>query len=101
VQIEEYEFEGPYTHTSSLKDDGGLYVLLDRRADGNWYVVDVGESGQIKTRIEGHDRRDSWLRVRTGILGVAVLYTPGWTPDQRRVLERAVRSRYEPACGHV
>lgn len=99
ITIEGHRFEGPYTDTSRLKDQAGVYVILDRRADGRWHVIDVGESEQVKTRVESHDRKDCWERHRQGTLGVAVVYTPGWTAAQRRALESRIRQTYSSPCG--
>jgi len=94
-----YSFEGPYTDISSVRDQAGLYVICDYRSDGKWYVLDVGESEQLRTRLTNHERASCWNRHRQGQLGVAVLYTPGWTEDQRRILESTIRDAFSPPCG--
>lgn len=99
IRISGYDFEGPYTSTADLRHASGVYVILDRRSDGKWSVIDVGESGDVRTRIENHDRKSCWERHRQGTLGVAVLYTPGWSADQRRALESKVRQEFNPPCG--
>jgi len=99
ITIEGYDFEGPYTDTSYLRDDQGVYMILDHRSDRKWHVLDVGESEEVKTRVENHDRATCWERNRRGTLGYAVLYTPGWTAAQRRTLEGRIRKAYNPPCG--
>lgn len=99
IDLGRWTFEGPYTNTASLRDDAGIYAILDHRVDGRWYVVDVGESEQVKSRVENHDRQGCWTRHRRGTLGVAVLYAAGSSGAHRRVVEREVRSRYSPPCG--
>lgn len=94
-----YEFEGPYTEIGRLRDAAGVYGILDWRSDDKWHFIDVGESEQVKTRVGSHDRRPCWERHRQGTLGVAVLYTAGWTPQQRRALEAKIREEYNPPCG--
>lgn len=99
ITISNHTFEGPYTDTAYLKNQQGIYVILDKRSDGKWHVIDVGESEDVKDRVENHDRKDCWERNRQGELAVAVLYTPGWTAQQRRALESKIREAFSPACG--
>jgi hypothetical protein len=99
IEICGYTFDGPYTQVDYLRRQGGIYVILDKRADGRWWVIDVGESGDIRERIECHDRATCWRFNQQGTLGVAVLYTPNWAADQRRLLESRIREAYSPACG--
>ena len=99
IEFAGYSFEGPYTDTVYLKDEPGVYVILDQRSDSLWYALDVGESTQVKTRIENHDRKECWDSNQLGTRGYAVLYTPGWTDDQRRTLEQEVREKLSPPCG--
>ena len=99
ISLSQWTFEGPYTSTANLRDQGGVYAILDRRWDEKWHVLDVGESSQVKTRVENHDRSDCWASSRQGTLGYAVLYTPGWTADQRRAAESKIRAAFSPVCG--
>lgn len=99
IRIAGRAFEGPYTNPAKLRHAAGIYVVLDRRSDGKWSCVDVGESVDVRLRVENHDRASCWRRHRRGVLGVAALYTPGWTADQRRRLEWRIRQAYAPACG--
>jgi len=66
-------FEGPYTSTDYLKRSAGVYVVLDKRSDGKWHVIDVGESTEVRDRVENHDRSSCWNRNREGTLGIGVL----------------------------
>lgn len=99
IKIGGYDFEGPFTDTSKLRSEQGVYSILDHRPDGKYIVVDVGESEDVRSRIENHDRSDCWNRNRQGTLTVAVLYTPGRSGDRRRAIESALREQYSPACG--
>jgi hypothetical protein len=99
IQISGYHFEGPYTSTGDLRHAAGVYVILDHRLDHKWWVIDVGESEDVRTRIENHDRKSCWQRHRQGTIGVAVLYTPGWMPEHRRQLESRIRREFNPPCG--
>lgn len=99
ITIDGMEFDGPFTDTGDLKNQQGIYVILDRRSDQKWYLIDVGESTDVKTRVESHDRKDCWKTNSQGTLGVAVCYTPGWTDSQRRQKESSIRDKFNPPCG--
>ncbi|GIK23626.1 MAG: hypothetical protein BroJett005_30400 [Ignavibacteriota bacterium] len=99
IEISGFQFEGPFTSAAWLKHQQGVYVILDKRSDGKWYVVDVGEAGDVRDRVENHDRKACWERHRLGEVGVAALYTVGWSAEQRRALEGRIRDAFSPACG--
>ncbi len=100
ITISGYNFEGPYTNTASLADNAGVYAILTRSQNNDkWTVIDIGESTTVKSRIENHDRKQSWSRNSLGTLAAAVFYAAGWTADQRRALESSLRDQYAPVCG--
>lgn len=95
-----YTFEGPYDNTGSLKDNSGVYLIVCH--DGSKYApIDVGESAQVKTRIENHDRSDCWKKNCKHKLMVAVLYTPHKQQLGRMEIEQDVRCNYTFPCGKV
>lgn len=98
VRISKYEFEGPYSSTTSLQNRAGVYVIIDDKGNG-MSLVDVGESSDVKSRVENHDRKGCWDRNSIGTLKVAVLYTPGLDQSGRMAIEEEVRNQYHPACG--
>lgn len=99
ITIATHNFEGPYETTASLRNRAGIYVILDYRSDRKWHLLDVGESATIKTRIENHERQSCWEQNRQGVIGVAVLYIPISSANQRRFLEAAIRQQYWVTCG--
>lgn len=99
ITIGRYEFEGPYISTGSLEDRAGVYVILCKGEGDKYSVVDVGESSEVKTRIENHDRTDCWKENCTGTLAYAVLYTPDIPEEGRRLIEQEIRTQYRPPCG--
>ncbi|GBD38316.1 hypothetical protein HRbin37_00563 [bacterium HR37] len=98
ITIGKYSFEGPYDSTDSLQDRSGVYAILDQRPDG-YHLIDVGESSQVKTRVETHDREGCWQRHSLGTLMVAVLYTPHLQQPGRWAIEQEIRRQYNPPCG--
>lgn len=98
IKIGDYQFEGPYTHTDHLHDRSGVYAILDVQPNQT-FVVDIGESAQVKTRIQHHDRAACWQRNRRGSLQVAVLYTPQQQQHGRMLIEQRLRNQFNPSCG--
>ncbi len=100
ITLAGYQFSGPYRTTSSLEDRSGVYAILTPTTANNYKVVDVGESAQIKSRVENHDRRACWLRnANPGGIYYAVRYTPGMQQPGRKAIEKKVRDTYKPPCG--
>lgn len=98
LEIAGYAFEGPFRSTNPLRDLSGIYAICFEK-DGQNYLIDVGESGAVKSRVENHDRADQWSNVSKGPLNVSVLYTPGKSDTARRSIEQAIRSKFNLPCG--
>ena len=97
LQIGKYQAEGPYTDTINLKRLSGVYVILGRSNQAaSWNVLDVGESGDIRERIENHDRKDQWKRCGHNYLAVAPIYVNAL---QRTHVEQELRQQFNPPCG--
>lgn len=98
INVGKYRFEGPVYNRQALKDAAGVYAVLDDR-NGRYSVVDIGESVQVRTRLENHDRENCWFRNITGRICYAAHYMPGSTEQQRQAIESELRRRFTPACG--
>jgi len=98
IKIGKYTFEGPHTNSNLLQDKSGVYAILCHSGQ-NYNIVDVGESATVKSRIEGHDRKDCWKRNCSSTLKVAVLYTPNAQQVGRMAIEQELRNQYCPNCG--
>jgi hypothetical protein len=97
ITIGNLSFDGPFTGASELLPRSGVYAILGRAAAGSkWIVVDVGESGDVKSRVETHDRKPQWQGGGHATLGVAADYCDAAT---RTRVEQALRRQYNPACG--
>ncbi len=101
ITIGEWTFDGPYllSETGHLEDRSGVYVILCPTQQGQYDVIDVGESAQVRTRVEAHDRKDCWKRHCKDTLYVAVLYTPNLQQPGRSEIEQEIRRQYTPPCG--
>ena len=98
ITVGAYSFEGPYTDTAHLADRSGVYAIHCHR-NAAYYLIDVGESAEVKTRIDNHDRKDCWRRNCGGTLTVSVLYTPNQQQAGRMAIEQELRKQYDPPCG--
>lgn len=98
IAIGRYRFDGPVYDKALLKDAAGVYAVLDDRG-GTFAVLDVGESEQIRSRLQNHDRESCWWSNRRGRLCYAALYMPGSTTHQRCLIEQELRGSFAPACG--
>jgi hypothetical protein len=97
ITIGNHSFDGPFTSASQLLARSGVYAILGRGATGgNWIVVDIGESGDVRSRVENHDRKPQWQGCGHATLSVAALYCDAAT---RMVVEQTLRLQYNPACG--
>lgn len=98
ITIGNYTFDGPFTSTDKLEDKSGVYAIICS-SEGKNYVIDIGESAQVKTRIENHDRAECWKKNCNGTLKVAVYYTPNKQQTGRKEIEQELRDKYDPPCG--
>ena len=90
ITISGYTFEGPYQSKSSLERKSGVYVVLNFDND----VVDVGESGNVRERVEDHEREPCWRR--NGGSKYAAHYTD---ESKRMTIEKQIRREHNPPCG--
>ena len=62
IKVSGLNFHGPFSSAQPLLNQSGVYVILTRGAlpGSQWQVLDVGESGTLRSRIENHDRRSQW-----------------------------------------
>jgi hypothetical protein len=98
IIVGNYSFEGPYTSTEKLENKSGIYAI-HCLIDGKYYLIDVGESSEVRNRIENHDRRECWIKNCKGTLTVSVYYTPGLQQTGRMNIEQTLRQQFQPICG--
>lgn len=90
-------FEGPFKDTFLLRNSPGVYVILGNNGGENWTVIDVGESQDVRQRVERHDRKACWQLQNLANLAVAAHYP--YDEHYRKNLEKEIRSFYNPPCG--
>jgi hypothetical protein len=87
---------------ANFTDVAAVYVVLCVAGDGSWTVLDVGQSGEVGSRIDNHDRRECWKRnCPSGNIWVCVYPMPlsRYSKEQREHFENGLRNQYSPTCG--
>jgi len=92
-----YSFVGPHTSIDSLKDRSGVYAIVCK-AETEYFLLDVGESSRVRTRIENHDKKECWIKNCKGQLTIFVHYTPFFKQQKRIFIEQELRKLYDPTC---
>ncbi len=92
-----YQFEGAYTSCEYLRSRSGVYVIWCENG-GNWTVLDVGESANVKERVKNHDRADCWSRNCSGTIYYSATYTPNFQQGERMEIEERIRNLENPTC---
>jgi hypothetical protein len=98
IRISQWDFEGPYANTTPITSHSGVYAVLTRRlrSGGDYSIVDIGESRNLRNRLDDHDRRDCWVQNSAGELAYAVYYCD---EAARMNIERRLRGTYRLPCG--
>ncbi|MDF1871976.1 hypothetical protein [Vannielia sp.] len=99
INIGNYHAEGPFGNENYLQARSGVYVILGRKQTAtNWSVVDIGESRDIRERVGNHDRALCWRGQGHAELAVAAIYADA---QNRMVIERQLRTQFNPPCGLI
>ena len=100
VEIGGYQFLCVRLSQADFSDISVVYVILCVQPNGDWIVLDVGESGEVGTRIGEHDREECWRRnCRSDNIWVCVYPMRGRSREERLAVEAELRQRYRPHCG--
>ncbi|MBD3181376.1 hypothetical protein GF312_03730 [Candidatus Poribacteria bacterium] len=94
-------FTGRYKvdEIDEIEEEPGLYAVLCYR-NKRHYLVDVGESENIKEELEGKNgKKTEWDKHCSGRLLISVYYTPDMEESDRNKLEKKIRNRHNPPCG--
>lgn len=83
--------------TDEIKEWPGLYAILCRRGNRH-YLVDVGESDNLRSELEENDRREMWEENCPGDIVVAVKYTMEIHQTERARMEQKIRRQHNPPC---
>ncbi len=102
VTIDGYPFVCVPLSDADFSDVAAVYVILCVSEGGSWTVLDVGQTSQISSRIDSHERTKSWLdNCPNKNIWVCVYPMPEkeHTKEDRCDVERNLRQQYKPPCG--
>ncbi len=97
IKLGKYSFIGPIVSINKLKDIPGVYAVACK-VDSEYFIVDIGESSKLRTRIENHDKKDCWKKNCNGLLIIFVHYTRFLKQQGRIIIERELREIFHPNC---
>lgn len=93
-----YEFDGPYLKPDYLRDEAGVYLVCCENTD-ELFVLDVGQSGNVRERLKSHERSDCWF---DNCFREQVRYSATYThnlPEGERIrIEQLIRQLAKPLC---
>ena len=96
ITVHGYDFDGPLKSTSGLQSKAGVYIIYCPTSDGKYKRLDVGESEDVRDRIENHDRERCWKRNCDSVMYAAYYES---SAEKRRSIEAKIRDDYKLPCG--
>jgi hypothetical protein len=102
VTIEGYPFACVRLADADFTDIAAIYAVLCVAQDGNWIVLDIGQSGELGKRINDHDRMQCWIeKCSNKNVWVCVHRMPSdkFSKEDRLELEKYLREKLKPPCG--
>jgi len=97
IKLGKYSFTDPFASIDQIKDRSGIYAIVCV-ADSEYFLLDVGESLKLRTRIENHDKKDCWTKHCNGKLTIYAHYTPFLKQQDRILIEQELRELFHPDC---
>lgn len=99
VKVGNYTFYGPYSPNGTFPDTAGIYAPMTMTALGEYRLLDVGETQSFADRLPQHERALCWRGYANGSYAVWLLEMKNSTGEQRRQVERYIRTNWNPPCG--
>jgi hypothetical protein len=97
IKLGKYSFTGPFASIDKIKDRPGIYVIVCK-VDGEYFLIDVGESSKLRSRIENYGKKDCWIKNCNGQLTIYAHYTPFIKQKGRIIIEQELRELFNPDC---
>lgn len=72
-----------------------MYAIVDE-VETEYFLLDVGESFKLRTRIENHCKKDCWIKNSNGKLTIYIHYTPFLSEKGRILIEQELRELFRP-----
>ena len=95
ILLQGITFDGPYFEPCYLDDRSGVFVVLCEPTINGHNVLYIEETTKIRSRIEQHEFRDSWLLNCKGKLYYAACYCD---QNKRTKTENELIEYYNPIC---
>jgi len=104
------EWKGPFTDESNIPNRALIYMVLSGRKNEKdefitdlYKILDIGQTGEARTRIATHDREACWERNKapnhTICYKYALMPSDRYDETDRRIVECCLRSNHKPPCG--
>jgi len=87
---------------ADFKDIAAIYVIICVDKNGDWEVLDVGQTGELGDRIDSHDRQKCWgNNCPNKNIWVCAYTMPSskYTKQDRLDVEQKLRDKYNTPCG--
>jgi hypothetical protein len=97
IKLGKYSFTGPIASIDKLRDRSGVYAIVCK-VGSEYFLIDVGESSKLRTRIENHDNKDCWIKNCNGQLTIYIHYTTFLKQQGRILIEQELRDLFHPDC---
>ncbi len=97
IKLGKYSFTGPFETIDMIKDRSGVYAIVCS-VDREYFLLDVGESLKLRTRIENYDKKDCWAKHCNGKITIYAHYTPFLKQQGRILIEQELRELFQPDC---
>lgn len=97
IVIGPIEFEGPYSDSSQLKEEPGLYALLCE-SKGEFELIELEEASCVKHCLEAEEytsNKQFWQEMSSSKLQAAVHYTPQLSREQRQAMKLSLMQEFE------
>jgi uncharacterized protein (DUF302 family) len=97
IKLGKYSFTGPFASIDKLKERAGIYAIVCKE-DREYFLLDVGESSKLRTRVESHDKKACWTKKCNGQLMIYVRYTTFLKQHGRKLIEQELKELFHPDC---
>ena len=95
IKIANYEFEGPYQSVDNIKNQPGLYAVI-LQTTKNLFLLDLGESENVKSKIKSHERKKLWDKYATqGDLVYSTCYVKDDDKNEREQMINEINKVYK------
>lgn len=91
MEIQGYNFEGPYSTSTNFNAVAGVYLITTSSNK----IIDVGETDNLKERIPNHERRQCWENNDA----TSLWFHHESNRENRLSKEKKIRLYYDPVCG--